>query len=191
MATGDLALFDDEADALDLLDEALTAGHVPLTEAAVRGPGAYLLFYVGALDLYGPLVAARWPIYVGCSEADLGSRLGRHRRSLVAAEGLRAEDFRVIALECATDARAVFAERCLISTLGPVLWNQRWLAGFGSRNPSGPSMQRRGRRSAWDTVHPGRTYTSTPRPLTERDALMGRVVEFLAGPGHPSFEWPR
>ncbi len=173
-------------DATDTLDEALWAGRFPLFSEWAPTPATYLFFYVGSLPLYAPLTAdcaaGTWPIYIG-STRDLRDRMSRHRRTLLTAVDVTADDLVVAALPRPSLAHALFAEHLLLEILETILWNQTWLAGFGSR-PQG--ARRRGRLSPWRTLH----ADAAPTRQTERAVLTNRVSEFLRIAGAPLRAWP-
>ncbi|MBB2944597.1 hypothetical protein FB565_004330 [Actinoplanes lutulentus] len=132
------------------------------------GAGVYALYYVGDFDLYAPLRESqcRVPIYVGKAEAGNSSygdpadkgglqlikRIEKHAKSVAeATETLDVRDFRVRYLPI-DDAWIVLAERALLRSYRPVIWNTV-MPGFGSNVPG---SDRQNARSIWDTVHPGR-----------------------------------
>ncbi len=150
----------DETFALDVFDEALWAPRRELAADWSPSAGLYLFFYLGTLSAYAPLTArdlrGAWPIYVG-STKNLRDRMRRHTRTLESTSNVGTGDLAVVALEYRSVAHARHAEQALLETLGTVLWNQTWLAGFGSR-PQG--ARRHGATSPWRLLHP--TTTTTP-----------------------------
>lgn len=60
------------------------------------------------------------------------------------------------------------------------------MGGFGNHDPGGGRRDQR--RSAWDTIHPGRSWAerlNTPHQVTAEE-LNQRVEEFLAGASVPT-----
>lgn len=133
---------------------------VPMFE----GSGLYAIYYVGAsLPLYQPLASIRVPVYAGQarshssatgkrvpSKQPLWRRVREHQRSIVGA-GLPIDEFQARFL-LLPDVHSDLGEQGLIVNYQPV-WNTL-LRGFGSHEQG--SKTRKGRKSAWDTVHPGR-----------------------------------
>lgn len=136
---------------------------VPMFE----GSGLYAIYYVGAsLPLYRPLASIRVPVYAGqarshssatgkgnSSKQPLWRRVRDHQRSIVGAD-LPIDEFQVRFL-LLPDVHSDLGERGLIVNYQPV-WNSL-LTGFGSHEQG--STTRKSRKSAWDTVHPGRPRT--------------------------------
>lgn len=167
---------------------------VPLSDLArFEGAGVYALFYNGPLDIYRPISSAHavQPIYVGkavpsggrkglstgVDNATLFNRLMDHKKSIDAAENLNTVDFlcRYLVVK---PLWIVMAERFLITHYVPV-WNAL-VDGFGNHDPG---SRREGRRSQWDTLHPGRTAGWSAKVVdhhTEPD-VRAKVGKFLAG----------
>lgn len=159
------------SNALEQLD---ATSSLPLVDAVQGGPresGVYLLEYLGAHPLYERFARSETPIYTGSTNA-LHDRLMRHRRSLTQVVDLDVSDFSIKIIECPSVHAASLLEGLLVDAAAP-LWNQRWLAGFGSR-AQGPGRVRHQRRSAWDTLHQGREW-ATGKVTRDRDELVELV----------------
>jgi hypothetical protein len=132
------------------------------------GAGLYAIYYQGTdFDLYAPLAGYKIPVYVGQAlshssvtgaatrgTSPLWRRVQEHSDSIHGADNLALSDFGVRLL-LLPDVHANLGERGLLVFYRPV-WNAI-LKGFGSHE-QGPST-RQSRRSAWDTIHPGRNRT--------------------------------
>ena len=187
---------------------------VPLSSLGSRGqfPGAgvYAIYYSGERLPFLPDQALidhnrranshdLWPIYVGkaipkgARTAGVGvgaavgtalfSRLQHHARSIEAATNLDGNDFlcRYLMVD---DIWIPLGESLLIHSFKPV-WNVL-LDGFGNNAPG--SGRRDQRRSAWDTVHPGRLWANQLASPNEHPAadLEDLIVKFLAGENVPT-----
>lgn len=133
---------------------------------AVQGPGIYSLYYGGGFGAYAGILEGL-PIYVGkavppgsrkgaaidAETPALQRRLAEHSESVRRASNLEAGDFlcRYLAVE---PVWITLAERFLIDHYKPV-WNL-CLDGFGNHDPGGG--RKRGRKSWWDILHPGRPW---------------------------------
>ena len=160
--------------------ETLMAGTVAHFEAqeqrplddivGVEGPGIYALYYTGAMAEYQPISDGTRPIYAGKAvpkgarkgggEVDvnhpaLRTRLSNHARSVEQADNLTVTEFSYRALAI-VPVWIVFAEQALIKRYQPV-WNS-CLDGFGKNDQGRKRSQTE--RSWWDTLHPGRSWTT-------------------------------
>jgi hypothetical protein len=164
------------------------------------GAGIYAIYYTGDFEAYWAIAQQNRegrferPIYVGKGIPEGGrqggfgqemqqttrlyGRLSEHARSISQASNLNLEDFacRYLAVD---DIWIPLAENMLIEKFRP-LWNVR-VDGFGNHPPgSGRANQKR---SAWDTLHPGRSWAIRlppyPRSVSE---LTEDVTEYLANP---------
>lgn len=170
-------------------------------ERQFRGAGVYALYYTGGFPQYAPIASVNRqgqreaPIYVGeavpagsrrgdsrKSEepgAVLRTRLHQHARSIDQAQNLDLGDFgcRFLVVD---DIWIPLAETLMIQRFSnSSVWNTV-LDGFGIHDPGkGRADQKR---SAWDTLHPGRPFADS-RPANEHDAEFwaGEVVAWLAG----------
>ncbi|MGC4964263.1 Eco29kI family restriction endonuclease [Gordonia sp. DT101] len=148
---------------------------VPLDDVSTFvGAGVYALYYVGDFLAYAELSAANTesliqPIYVGkavpkggrrgleavshTSTKALSSRIREHAKSVRAAENLDIADFsaRWLVVE---DIWIALGESAMIRRYRPV-WNAV-LDGFGNHDPGSGRVN--GKRSMWDTLHPGRPW---------------------------------
>lgn len=151
------------------------------------GSGVYALFYRGNYDAYRPIKGTHTPIYVGKANpakakktkpkkgkphaAEEGvaktprqqglsvwSRLTEHADSIDEAETLDLADFDCRYLVTATGWQ-VAAEEHLIALFKPV-WNKEMKICQGLGKHGDASETRDNRRSAWDTLHPGRPWAA-------------------------------
>jgi hypothetical protein len=173
-----------------------------------EGAGIYALYYQGGFDAYRPIALAdcEWPIYVGRAmpaggrtgliglDASPGrklyERLRQHHNSVKAAENLDEDDFRCRYL-VVDDIWIPLAERLLIGHYRP-LWNGV-VDGFGIHAPGGTPGGTVGRagqqKSAWDTLHPGRSFAKGRAARVSAAQVRKRIAEHLAAhppqPGEP------
>jgi hypothetical protein len=188
--TDEAAAWDELDIELALIDAAVHAPRRRLTEvAAERTPAVYLTFLltpaIGDMSCYRRVANGTYPVCVG-SATDADERLRRHRRNTSVVPSLQCgEDVFVAVLPMQSYASAVYAEQLLITRLRPC-WNERWMAGWGSRD------QGRARRSVqspppWALLHPGRR-------VGERDAkvttafLQRKIASHLAATAVPLWE---
>lgn len=146
---------------------------LPPTEA-ITGGGVYVLYYTGSFDAYEPISNTEVPIYAGravpagsrrgpaalrqieqTSARTLYNRLRNHSQSIDAASNLNRADFRCRYLVVKPIWIRV-AEALLIHRFHP-LWNSL-VDGFGLHDPG--STRYTQRLSDWDTLHPGRPWSS-------------------------------
>ena len=159
--------------------------------AEVEGPGIYALYYKGAMDEYQPIADGTRPIYVGkavpkgsrmgASELDvdhpaLRNRLKEHTRSIEQVDNLTINEFsyRVLAI---VPVWIVFAEQALIKRYKPV-WNS-CLDGFGKHHQGGRRSATE--RSWWDTLHPGRSWTTEETQIKTVAEASKRVRDYWGG----------
>ena len=174
-------LLDDTRNLTCALEATLMTPPVPLAELDIAAPGAYVMLYAGALDIYArvrrpggrndlrPIAGAGGaPLYVG-SAKELRERAGRYRTKLRSRVDLHVNDMLVVAMPTVSHAGALYIEGLLIEAFTPV-WNEPWLSGFGSK-PQGSSRTRHQRTSTWQTLHP-----TTDNP----DSEPGMVAELRA-----------
>ncbi len=180
---------------------------VPLPDPGSRhgfvGAGVYAIYYFGTHSPYPPYQRLAEhnqqadeliPIYVGkaiprgARTAGVGlnvpvgtvlfGRLREHAESIDDAINLDFGDFRCRFLTV-DDIWIPLGESLLIQQFRPV-WNVL-VDGFGNHDPGGG--RRNQRRSAWDTIHPGRGWAERlgqPHQVTT-EGLNQRIEEFLAG----------
>lgn len=158
----------------------------------IVGPGIYSLAYAGGLDVYRGILGSGLPIYVGkavppgarkgstldTETPALKKRLVEHLESVRSADNLKDRDFtcQYLAVE---PVWITLAERFLIDHYKPV-WNL-CLDGFGNHNPGGG--RKKGKKSWWDTLHPGRAW-ARELPADSGKTMQAaekRVGDFLAG----------
>lgn len=152
-----------------LLQESMSLAD--LMGRAFYGSGIYAIYYHGSFDAYRPIKGRTTPIYVGKadpSERDartvreqgtaLWKRLKEHVDSIRDASNLELGDFTCRYLVVGSGWQ-VAAESHLISLFKPI-WNKEMKVcqGFGKHGDA--STTRRNKRSAWDTLHPGRTWAA-------------------------------
>jgi hypothetical protein len=145
------------------------------------GAGIYAIYYVGDFEPYGAVAKHNrgakcgLPIYVG-KAVPPGARKGGfglaaapgdvlHRRLLEHAESIQqAENLNLAHFRCrclvTEDIWIPLGEQLLIEWFSPI-WN-KLIEGFGIHDPG--RGRYRQRRSAWDTLHPGRPFAARLRP---------------------------
>ncbi len=183
-------------------DALLGRDAVPLASLApFNGAGVYAIYYTGAATTFAPYEPlARWnraepfsrPIYVGKAVPSgarkglrsasavgpkLHGRLAEHAESVAQATNLAPADFhcRYLVVE---DIWIPLGESLLIERFQP-LWNVV-VDGFGNHDPGRGRAQ--GRRSMWDTIHPGRPWAAKLADnRRSADEIVGRVRTALAG----------
>lgn len=136
-----------------------------------QGAGVYTIHYAGSFAPYAGL--GETPIYVGRADNDLHGRLSEHAAAIEAAENLRRDEFgcRWLVLE---PIWINLTEKILIDRYRPI-WN-KVLIGFGIHDPGGG--RRNQRRSQWDTVHPGRSWSAKQRePEEPAGQLLERITQ--------------
>lgn len=153
------------------------------------GAGIYALYYTGDHPLYDEITPFNRdnryeaPFYIGKavppgtrkgilpntdtnhSTKALFTRIAReHASSLNACTNLEIEHF--YARWLVVDSIWIpLGESVLINWFHP-LWNQH-LDGFGNHDPG--KGRRNGQNSRWDTIHPGRSWTTTLKPRNETE----------------------
>jgi Eco29kI restriction endonuclease len=168
-------------------------------ETKISGAGVYVLYYKGTFHPYADISSANdkhfnHPIYVGkaipkggrkggLSDIDpllsnvLSNRLRKHAESIDAASNLDLADFyfRAIVLD---DIWIPLGENILIETFQP-LWNVV-VEGFGINDPGKGRLGQK--RSAWDALHPGRTYAERLKGGgPEANSIIGRIDDYFKG----------
>ena len=147
------------------------------------GAGVYAIYYTGDFPAYSKVAAANaggaftQAIYVGKAIPSggrkgtqaLGSvtgkylhnRLREHRDSIIAASNLNAEDFYVRWL--VVEPIWIPLTETLMINRSACAWNAV-VEGFGNHDPG--KHRHGGRRTMWDTLHPGRSWAAkaTPAP---------------------------
>jgi hypothetical protein len=172
--------------------------------ATFAGAGIYVIYYVGDLELYRPIAEQNKdnkfaaPIYIGkavpagARKGGFGlglapgnvlyARLFEHARSIEVAEDLRTGDFRARYL-IADDIWIPLGESLLIQQFQPI-WNVL-IDGFGNHDPGGGRRQQQ--RSAWDALHPGRSWAHLLQAGTRsRVELRQLVRDFFEGRAVPT-----
>jgi hypothetical protein len=187
---------DTEALTRAFIAELTTRDCVPLPKVRrenVSGTGLYALYYSGDFDIYQPisLDGCGWPIYLGSAlprggrtgevrELSPGAmqplydRLGRHFKSVMYAENL--EEDRFSARWLAVDEPFIILGEILLLRWYRPLWNAK-VSGFGSKVVGG--QRTTGRRSRWDTLHPGRSGTGQ-REGRDVEVIRAEVRDHLA-----------
>ena len=174
---------------------------MPISElppvSSFQGAGVYALYYVGGYPLYKPITDLntngrfRQPIYVGKAVPKgarkggydlsaspglvLHNRLREHASSIKATPSLDVTHFRCRYL-IVDDIWIPLGEALLIEMFSP-LWN-RVVDGFGIHDPG--VGRAAGKRSMWDTLHPGRAYADKCKPhLMSKEQIEAEVRTFL------------
>jgi hypothetical protein len=160
---------------------------LPPSGAVFTGGGVYCIYYHGPYGPYGPIAGlSQTPIYVGKAVqrgAGTGalfqahgpvllSRLREHARTVEEAENLQLADFSCRFL-ITDDIWAPSAEALLIHHFRP-LWNTV-VVGFGLHSP-GAGRSSHGM-SAWDQLHPGRSWATRQAPSSPTQAEILKAVE--------------
>lgn len=167
---------------------------VPLDEVPnFKGAGIYAIYYRGDFPAYRRLAkensyALVYPIYVGKAvpkggrrglesldhsrSTALCSRLRNHAVSVRAATNLDIAHFQVRWL-VVEDIWIALGESAMIRRYRPV-WNAV-VDGFGNHDPGKGRIN--GRRSAWDTLHPGRGWAEKFPPREETPDQIRQDVE--------------
>jgi len=166
------------------------------------GAGIYAFYYIGKTGIYAKYgkeinrTAYNVPIYVGkatpvgwrqsrnvgsqSSGTRLFSRIKEHVNSIQSTRSLSVHDFhcRFMIFEGETQNMIAAVEAALIAEKTP-LWNSV-VDGFGNHAPGG--KRKEGKLPAWDSLHPGRGWTSQmsgERP--EAKDVQKRVKDYLVG----------
>lgn len=191
-----------------LLERELVPLPAPGSREGFLGAGVYAIYYFGSSLPYPPYQRLAdynnqsdelIPIYVGKAiprgartagvglDAPVGtvlfSRLQEHAESIRDAVNLNLDDFRCRYLQV-DDIWIPLGESLLIQRFRPI-WNVV-VGGFGNHDPGGGRRDQR--RSAWDTIHPGRSWAerlNQPHQVTS-DELNQRIEEFLSGESVPT-----
>lgn len=157
------------------------------------GTGIYAIYYTGDFPPYQPLINANHkdfiiPIYVGKAVPKGGrtgavvlgappgnvlfDRLSQHAESISQSENLKIEHFRCryLTLEAVW---IPLGESLLIQRYSP-LWNSV-IKGFGNHDPGGGRYNQKC--SAWDALHPGRSWALRCQPFDQTEAELAAKVE--------------
>lgn len=181
-------------------DHLLKRPVVQLPPDRFMGAGIYAIYYTGEFPAYrkiaktAPSNEKAIPIYVGKAvppgsrkggyglggdPADvLHRRLSEHASSIQEARNLELDDFKCRYL-LVDDIWIPLGESLLIETFKPV-WNML-VDGFGHHDQG---KARRGqKKSAWDTLHPGRPWAEKVEQPNDKSAEQIRtsIVAYLAG----------
>jgi hypothetical protein len=154
------------------------------------GSGVYALYYTGTFPTYRPVRGTEIPLYVGKADpavprADtvieqgerLCGRLRDHAKSIRLAENINLDDFhcRFLVVKSAWQNTA---ETYLINLFKPA-WNKEMKVCYGFGKHGDAPTTRTNRRSAWDTIHPGRHWAgegNQPNELTA-EQILARISE--------------
>lgn len=190
-----------------LLESDLVALPTPGSRDSFTGAGVYAIYTFGAhahFPPYRPLANHNKhanplvPIYVGkaipagARRAGVGldtepgtvlfNRLREHAKSIHDATNLELDDFGCKYL-LVDDIWIPLGESLLIQQFRPI-WNML-IDGFGNHDPGGGRRDQR--RSAWDTVHPGRKWAELlAHPNRTPAEIRHDIEEFLAGESVPT-----
>jgi len=183
----------------------LNSSPIPLGKLKTfSGAGIYAIYDTGDFPTSFPLTKLnaspqelKAPIYVGkaiptggrkgvidpeisAKGQKLYKRLDEHRKSIDDATNLKIEDFwfRNLVVD---DVWIPLGESLIIQHYHP-LWNLV-VDGFGNHNPG--SGRFAGKRSSWDTIHPGRSWAEqcAPSKLTE-DEILEQISKFWVANGY-------
>ena len=166
------------------------------------GAGIYALYYIGRTGLYSKFgevinrTSYNVPIYVGKAvppgwrqnrivngkpqTTTLSQRLRQHAKSIDETKNLSIVDFtcRFMIFEGEAQNMVAAVEAAIIAEKTPV-WNSV-IDGFGNHDPG--EKRKTGRLSAWDTLHPGRTWASRLSGETpDIKDLKRRITDYLVG----------
>lgn len=172
-------------------------GALPPDEPFV-GAGIYAIYYVGNFAPYIPIAERNRgnrfeaPIYVGkavpagarkggallgtSQSRALYNRLREHAESIQQAENLSLSDFfcRFLVVD---DIWIPLGESLLIDQHEPA-WN-KVIDGFGNHDPGGGRSNQQ--RSAWDVIHPGRSWATKLRKNNRTSAeLLDNLARFMS-----------
>lgn len=178
---------------LDIQNLAKSLGYALVSSPVVRldevpafpGSGIYAIYYTGSFPLYSDVSKfnqgqhIQAPIYIGKAvprgarkggfsstderDRSLHSRLVRdHAKSISQVENLLLTDFYVRWL-ILDQIWIPLGESVLIDWFRP-LWNQH-IDGFGNHDPG--RGRHNGKKSRWDTLHPGRPWANHLQPNDE------------------------
>lgn len=157
------------------------------------GSGVYAIYYRGNFAPYAQLAASDHPIYVGKADpaiatakdavtqgSKLSSRLKEHAKSIAKATStLRIEDFECRFLFVQSGFQES-AERFLIDFFKPI-WNKETKVCFGIGKHGDSPETRKNKRSPWDTMHSGRSWSDgTSEDQKSRAAIVSKIDQHLA-----------
>ena len=162
-----------------------------LPPARFIGAGVYAIYYEGNVPSFYNRIRHAIPIYVGkavpsgARKGNVGmgedqglalySRLKQHADSISAASNLQLHDFtcRYLSVD---DIWIPLAETLLIEKFQPI-WNVV-VDGFGNHDPGKGRYNQQ--RSAWDTIHPGRTWAERLKPYSvPAEDIQERIESFI------------
>jgi hypothetical protein len=160
---------------------------LPLSELApFYCSGVYAIYYTGPLLPYAPIAGSETPIYVGKADPDkvsvdpieqgtrIYNRLEEHLDNIKLV-GLDPTHFEYRYLPLG-DGSQVSVEKVLIEFFRPV-WNKGGgcLSGFGKHGDS--ASTRANKRSPWDVLHPGRSWTEKSEQKRSHNEVLSDVAE--------------
>ena len=127
--------WDEEAVAVDLMDELLHQPLSPLVGGAMPdGPGIYLLFLQAPPlpEVYGAVAGPHscWPVYAGKAQRSVAARTSRHIVNVDHTSNLTSDRVWTASLEMSSPESVVYAEGLVLKHFQP-LWNSV-LTGFTS-----------------------------------------------------------
>jgi hypothetical protein len=181
-------------------DHLLKRQVAPLPPDKFKGAGIYAIYYTGTFKAYrglskiAPTNELAVPIYVGKAVPEgarkggyglgadpayvLHKRLSEHADSIRQARNLKLPDFQCRYL-LVDDIWIPLGESLLIETFKPV-WNML-VDGFGHHDQG---KARRGqKKSAWDTLHPGRSWAEKVEQPNDKsvEEIQQAVAAYLEG----------
>lgn len=167
-----------------------------LPPVSFNGAGVYAIYYVGDFPAYSFISEKNGegkfqaPIYVGkavpagARKGGFGldkpagnvlyKRLAEHSDSIKSAKNLRITDFlcRYLVVD---DIWIPLGESLLIEMFSP-LWN-KLIDGFGNHDPGKGRYNQQ--KSAWDVIHPGRSWAEKLQPnLKARGKFLDMIKEY-------------
>jgi len=115
----------------------------------------------------------------------LCNRIKEHADSIIAVENISLADFRCRWL-VVDEVFIPLGESLLISHFKP-LWNVV-VDGFGNHDPG--SGRARGKKPAWDVLHPGRGWAERLQPAGTHEEIVARIQSHTASISIPPAEFP-
>lgn len=179
---------------VSVADALLFRERLPLPPEPFIGAGIYAIYYSGSFTIYKPLIKKSTeskfeiPIYVGKAVPQgarkggfgldkpagnvLYKRLAEHAESINKAKNIELNDFscRYLVVD---DIWIPLGESLLIEMFSP-LWNQK-IDGFGNHDPGKGRYNQQ--KSAWDVLHPGRSWAERLQPNSKSEKQLRSEVE--------------
>ena len=166
------------------------------------GAGVYALYYIGRMGIYKKFgetinrTEYAVPVYIGKAvppgwrqsrllgdsgqSRTLFSRLNQHAKSIRESKNLSVEDFhcRFMIFEGEVESMIPSVEAAIVSSHTP-LWNSV-IDGFGNHDPG--KKRHTGKLSAWDALHPGRSWTTNVSgEIPDIREIKRRITDYMIG----------